>query len=239
MRICFICIIFSGLFFMGSGCKQKAISLFNGENLDGWIVKGKPADLDKNYWVVKDGYIEANSLGRPDHDYVWLLSDIEYKDFEITFEFQVFRESPGNSGIQIRSRYNDETYWLNGPQIDIHPPGYWRTGMMWDETRGNQRWIFPDIPEGQWVDSTMALNNHHMYFSNDQTSWNAMKVRVRNNHVEAWLNEVKITDYNGEGILNDDLHKRLKVGDMGYIAFQIHTGDELKIRYRHIFIKLL
>lgn len=235
----FMAVIFTGFVIIGSGCKPKAISLFNGENLDGWVVKCIPEDSGKNFWTVIDGYIEANSLGRPEHDYVWLLSDKEYKDFEITFELQVFKDSPGNSGIQIRSRYNEETYWLNGPQIDIHPPGYWRTGMMWDETRGNQRWIFPDIPQDQWVNSSMALNDLQMYFSGDQPSWNTMKVRITNNHVEAWLNEAKITDCDGEGIFNDDLHKKLKVGETGHIAFQIHSGDELKIRFRKIYITLL
>lgn len=233
-------ILFISLCFFLLHCGQrKGLSLFNGKNLDNWIVKGKPEDLQKEFWTVRDGSIEANSMGIPDHDYVWLQSTREYKNFDLSFEFQAFHESPGNSGIQVRSRYNDESHWLNGPQIDIHPPGYWRTGMMWDETRGNQRWIFPDIPEDEWVDSTMVMNRHKMYFSNEQPPWNDMRVRVRGNHIEAWLNGEKITDYDGEGTLNDDLHRSSKVGETGYIAFQIHTGDELKIRFRKIFLKEL
>ena len=223
--------------FLPECSERKEATLFNGKNLDNWIVKGKPEDLEKEFWTVRDGYIEANSLGQPDHDYVWLQSVREYGDFDLSFKFQAFHESPGNSGIQVRSRYDDEAHWLNGPQIDIHPPGYWRTGMMWDETRGNQRWIFPDIPEDEWVDSTMALNQHEMYFSDDPTPWNVMRVRVQGIHIEAWLNEVKITDYEGEGIINDALHKELNVGDTGHIAFQIHTGDELKIRFRNILLR--
>ena len=46
--------------------------------------------------------------------------------------------------------------------------------MMWDETRGNQRWIFPDIPDGEWVDSTMALARPQFYIADD--NWNEMKV---------------------------------------------------------------
>jgi hypothetical protein len=214
-------------------------SLFNGKNLENWVVKAKPADLEKNFWSVSDGYIEANTIGIPDHDYVWLQSIREYEDFELTFEFQAFRESPGNSGIQVRSRYDEQSYWLNGPQIDIHPPGFWRTGMMWDETRGNQHWIFPDIPDGEWVDSTMTLNQHIMHFSGDSPEWNSMKVRVVGTHVEAWLNDVKVTDYDGKGVLDDELHRKSGVGMNGHIAFQIHTGDELKIRYRKIFIREL
>jgi hypothetical protein len=214
-------------------------SLFNGKNLENWKVKAKPEDLERNFWTVRDGFIEANTMGHPDHDYVWLQSVKEYEDFELSFEFQAFRNSPGNSGIQVRSRYDEESYWLNGPQIDIHPPGFWRTGMMWDETRGNQRWIFPEIPEGEWVDSTMALNQHTLYFSGDNPEWNYMKVTVIGTHIEAWLNDVMITDYDGKGILDDDMHRNLEVGMRGHIAFQIHSGDELRIRYRNILIREL
>ncbi len=226
------------LFFTACGVREKK-SLFNGKDLDHWIIKAKPDDRDKGFWKVDNGVIEANTLGMPEHDYVWLYSREEYRDFEIDFEFQAFKDSPGNSGIQIRSRYDDESYWLNGPQIDIHPPAYWRTGMMWDETRGNQRWIFPEIPEGTWVDSTMALNDHVMFYASDDPSWNKMKVRVNDMRIQAWLNGTLITDYNGDGVLNDQLHQNKKVGTTGHIAFQIHTGDELKIRYRNIYIEEL
>jgi len=239
MKPYFLIFLILSVLFLSVCSQRKAVSLFNGENLENWEVKGKPEDLEKDFWTVRDGYIEANSLGQPDHDYVWLQSIKEYQDFELSFEFMAFQESPGNSGIQVRSRYDDNTGWLNGPQIDIHPPGIWRTGMMWDETRGNQRWIFPDIPAGEWVDSTMALNEHSMYFSEDPHPWNLMQVRVKGNHIEAWLNDVKITDYDGEGELNDAIHHELRVGTQGHIAFQIHTGDELMIRYRHIQIREL
>jgi hypothetical protein len=218
--------------------EKEWISLFNGEDLSGWVVKAKPEDQGKNFWFVNDGYIEANSLGRGDHDYIWLYTEKEYGDFEIKYQFQAFRESPGNSGIQVRSRYDEDTYWLNGPQIDIHPPGFWRSGMMWDETRGNQRWIFPDIPDGEWVDSTMAIADHDLYFEEDEV-WNEMRVKARGTKIEAWLNGHKITDYEGAGTLDNTLHKNLNVGEKGHIALQIHTGDELKIRFKDIYIKEL
>jgi len=214
------------------------VPMFNGEDLSGWEIKTIPDDAGKNFWTVKEGYIEANSLGQGDHDYIWLYSENVYGDFELKFRFQAFNDSPGNSGIQVRSRYDDQAYWLNGPQIDIHPPGYWRSGMMWDETRGNQRWIFPDIPDGEWVDTTMAISNHEMYFASDNL-WNDMLVRAHGTRIKAWLNGSKITDFEGQGILDDALHQRLNVGMEGHIAFQIHSGDELKIRFKDIYIREL
>ena len=109
------------------------VSLFNGTDLIGWTIKAVPEDQDKTFWSVVDGTIQANSLDRPEHDYVWLLTDKEYDDFILSLKFQAFKDSPGNSGVQIRSRYDDEAGWLDGPQVDINPPGYWRCGMIWDE----------------------------------------------------------------------------------------------------------
>jgi len=39
-------------------------------------------------------------------------------------------------------------------------------------------------------------------------------------------------------VLDDETHQRLQVGRKGVIALQIHTGDELRIRYRNIRIKV-
>ena len=91
-----------------------------------------------------------DSMGRPDHDYVWLVSEAEFEDFELRVEFQAYRESPGNSGVQIRSRYDQSLNaprggWLDGPQIDIHPPALWRTGLIYDQTREESRWISPSL----------------------------------------------------------------------------------------------
>ena len=213
-------------------------SLFNGKDLTGWKVMAIPEDQSFNFWKVVEGHIEANSLGNPKHDYVWLMTEKEYMDFELNFKFQAFEESPGNSGIQVRSRYDESTYWLNGPQIDIHPSGYWRTGMMWDETRGLQRWIFPDLPNTEWVDSTMAIGQNKMYFfEDDKNIWNEMRVIVKGLHIESWLNGEKITDFDGTGILDDEFHQKLDIVNKGHIAFQIHSGDELKIWFKDIYIK--
>ncbi len=83
------------------------IALFNGKNLHGWTVKCKPEDQSTNYFSVKNNYIEVNSLGDKEHDYVWLMTDKEYKDFSLKLKFAAFKDSPGNSGVQFRSRYDD------------------------------------------------------------------------------------------------------------------------------------
>jgi hypothetical protein len=213
--------------------------LFNGRDLSGWTVACKPADAAKEYWKVEEGCIVADSLHDGDHDYVWLLTREEVADFELRLKFQAFRDSPGNSGVQVRSRYDTEAGWLNGPQIDIHPPGPWRTGMVWDETRGNQRWLWPSIPEGTWVSPEMAHPNLVFYYHDDTPAWNELEITARGTDLRAVLNGVPVMDYAGAGVLDDDNHRQHNVGLRGHIALQIHSKDKLKIRFKDIDIRHL
>ncbi len=214
-------------------------SLFNGKNLDGWQVKCKPEDRSKGFWKVQDGSIVADSLGHSGHDYVWLATEDEFDNFVLRFRFQAYRDSPGNSGVQIRSRYDDSTYWLNGPQVDIHPPLPWRTGMVWDETRGNQRWLYPKVAPGEWVDESMAPPGHTFHYSDQRPAWNQMEIRAEGTHIQAKLNGVSVLDYDGQGVLGDDIHRAKNVGLRGHIALQIHSGDAVHIRYKDIQIRNL
>ena len=81
------CLTLFFLFF--EGCNQATQNtnewqpLFNGQNLDGWVVKAKPEDIAKDFWVVKKDMIMANSLGDSIHDYVWLMTEKEFADFEL------------------------------------------------------------------------------------------------------------------------------------------------------------
>jgi hypothetical protein len=211
--------------------------LFNGKDLTGWVVKCKPADTGKEFWRVGDRTILADSMAYKKHDYVWLLTEQQYSDFILRLRFQAYRSNPGNSGIQIRSRYDDQAGWLDGPQIDINPPGPWRTGMIWDETRDDGRWLYPDIPRGEWVDQSMAPPGMVFYYSDEEPGWNELEIEAIGTMVTAYLNGVKVTEYDGSGVLDDEIHKARKVGLSGHIALQIHTGDLLKIRYKDLYIK--
>lgn len=222
-------------------------SLFDGKSLEGWDVKCTEADLGKNYWRVSGENIECNSIGRGDHDYFWLTSQGEYGDFQLRLKFQVFKSSPGNSGIQFRSSYDDsETArkggWLHGPQADIHPPNPMRTGLIYDETDGVNRWIYPSLPD--WNISTEqvpkeALRTNLLYADNDPEAWNTMEIICEGMQIETFVNGLRVTDFNAEGILNDAAHLKAGSGLSGFIALQLHTGDELLIRFRDIYIREL
>jgi len=204
------------------------ISLFDGRTLDGWHIAAKPADRDRGFWKVADGAITCDSRGRTDHDYVWLISEREYGDFELRVKVRGFRDSTGNSGVQVRSRYDEEAGWLHGPQIDVHPPAPWRTGLIYDETRGVQRWIFPSLKNWE-IDESHAPKGWKW-----KADWNELRIVCRGTRITTRLNGVLAADLNGDGILDDEAHRKHNAGLNGHIALQLHSKDDLYIQYKDL-----
>ena len=217
-------------------------SLFNGEDLTGWSVICQPQDKEKVYWTVDDGSILCNSIGRKNHNYVWLISDREFSDFELRFKFQAYSDSPGNSGIQFRSRYDFETKggWLHGPQVDINPPASmpWRTGLIYDETNGVNRWVYPSLPNANMPKEYKPEKSIFKY-AEDGDGWNDLILICKGMQIKTIVNGIVRTDWDAAGILDSDLHKKYKIDSAGHFAFQLHSGDELRIRYKDIMIKAL
>ncbi len=237
-----LAVLYSGL----TSCNNEQWEpLFNGENLDGWTVKCIPADQDKEYWKVKEGFIECNSLGDPEHNYVWLASDREFTDFHLKLKYQIFRESGGNSGVQFRSSYDDSDEanyggWLNGPQVDIHAPEPFRNGLIYDETEGVRRWIHPSLPDWRIASEQApesALLTTLVYFEDDPEAWNSMEIISEGMMIKTRVNGNWVSEYDGSGILNDKVHQKWNSGESGSIAFQLHMNDELLIRFKDILIK--
>lgn len=221
------------------------ITLFNGENLDGWEIKSVKEEQHHKFWSVEKGAIVVNSIGFPEHDYSWLQTKEEYGDFELKLKFQSYRESPGNSGVQVRSRYDSQgkvegselTGWLDGPQIDIHPTGPWRTGYIYDETRGHQRWIHPDLPDWQMDKETYSPEVVRHYYSDESPYWNELVIICQGNTIKTIVNGIIVSNFDGAGVLNDNWHQKYKVDKQGFIALQLHKNDELKIAFKDIVIK--
>ncbi|MCK5171809.1 MAG: DUF1080 domain-containing protein [Planctomycetes bacterium] len=219
--------------------------LFNGEDLDGWAVKCLPADRDKVFWKVNDGMIECDSIGRGDHHYVWLMTEDEFDDFELRMEFQIFKSSTGNSGVQFRSRYDDSASapsggWLNGPQVDIHPPMPLRAGLIYDETQDVKRWIYPSLENAKMVAEKAPKPAHEtelVYADNDPDAWNTMELDCDGMKIETFVNGRRVTDFDATGVLDDETHHTRNVGTRGKIALQLHSKSQLLIRFKNLRIR--
>ncbi len=232
-------LVVAGLFCSLAGAEEGFVPLCDGKSLQGWTVKCQPRDRDlaRKFWRVTDGVIVADSLGHKNHDYVWLVSDQEYADFVLRLRFLVGRGIKGNSGVQFRSRYDDEAGHMDGPQIDINPAGPWRTGMIWDETRGGRGWLFPRVAKGQGVDESLAPKGFKFFLADEGQGWNDLEISALGMKIQARLNGVVVTDYDGGGVLDDAIHQQRRVGRLGVIALQLHARDELRLGFKDIRIK--
>jgi hypothetical protein len=206
------------------------VPLFDGKTLAGWTINCLPKDkaLAAVAWTVDHGTILANTTGHREHFYLMLVTQKEYGDFVLRLRIQVERGVTGNSGIQIRSRYNAETGWMEGPQIDINPPQPELTGKLWNEGPGPHRWL-----------SNEPVNDFKFYYADQGEGWNDLEISAQGMKIRSVLNGVTVVDYDGAGVLDDELHQKLNVGARGMIGLQIHSGDELKLRFKDIRIKPL
>jgi hypothetical protein len=206
------------------------VSLFDGKTLDGWTINCLPKDKERaaKAWTVDEGTILANSMGQRDHFYILLATNKEYDDFVLRLRFQVERNVRGNSGIQIRSRYNPETGWMEGPQIDINPPNPQLTGKLWNEGPGPHRWL-----------SNEPVKRLKFFYADEGNGWNDLEIAAKGMKIKSVLNGVTMVDYDGSGVLDDELHKKHNVGTKGVIGLQLHAYDELKLRFKEIRIKPL
>lgn len=216
------------------------IPLFNGKDLDGWSVKCREQDRDKTgYWKVENGTITAETPAGSKHHYIWLLSDREFADFELRLKVQTYADTTGNSGIQLRSRYDDTEGWLDGPQVDLNPPGPWRNGFIYDETRGAQVWLWPDVGRPANAKPEHAPEGWNWEHADGKDVWNDVRVVCRGMQIQTFMNGVPIADYDGTGRLDDAAHRARNVGLRGHIGLQIHPGNELLIRFKEIEVREL
>ena len=158
--------------FMAISCgetkKSEIISLFNGENLDGWIIYGTEK------WYVEDNELVCES--GPDKQYGYLGTEKNFDDFILSLQFK--QENNGNSGVFFRSTVDGTK--VEGWQVEVAPPGLHSGGIY--ESYGRGWLIKPDSSK----DSIVKMGD-----------WNDMKIKVIGNDVTTWINNtemIKIKD---------------------------------------------
>ena len=160
------------LIFMVISCgetkKSEIISLFNGENLDGWIIYGTEK------WYVEDNELVCES--GPDKQYGYLGTEKNFDNFILSLQFK--QENNGNSGVFFRSTVDGTK--VKGWQVEVAPPGLHSGGIY--ESYGRGWLIKPDSSK----DSIVKMGE-----------WNDMKIKVIGNDVTTWINNtemIKIKD---------------------------------------------
>jgi Domain of Unknown Function (DUF1080) len=212
------------------------VTLFNGKDLTGW--KG----LD-GLWSVKDGVIDGQEVKEHSRQTDLILADSiehpeKYANFELHIKWQ-FLTKTGNSGIQYRSKINNEKeLHCGGYQADIDSVGGY-TGSIYDESgvaggrgtmsnRGEKTvWTVQNKREN----SPLAESGDDLKkFLHNSDGWNDVILRVQGNHTVYTINGHVMTD------LTDNSPKA--VAD-GVIGLQMHAGFTMHIQFKDVKIKFL
>ena len=120
--------------------------------------------------------------------------------------------------------------------MDIHPPAPVRTGLIYDETREEKRWIYPNL-ENWKIQPTDAP--HKWTFKYAEEGWNDIAIICEGTHIKTVLNGDVVTDWDGAGVLDNEAHQKHNITKSGHVALQLHMREALKIQFNNIKIKKL
>ena len=168
--------------------QANTINLFNGNDLNGWIVYGTEK------WYVEDGILVCES--GPDAQYGYLGTEDYYKNFVLNLEFM--QEANGNSGVFFRSTV--EGIKVSGWQVEVAPPGLYTGGIYESYGRG---WL---IKPSFGKDSSLIMGD-----------WNKLTVKVEDSNVTTWLNGKKMISYSDKKIGDANGRIALQIHDGGGI----------------------
>ena len=192
--------------------------LFDGHSTAGW--RGWQMDSMPSGWGVRDG---ALTRVRPAAD---IITREKFKNFELSLEWNV--APGGNSGIFYRASEDETAIYWTAPEMQVlddaaHPDGQSRLTAA-----GADYGLYP-APAG---------------IVKPAGQWNQARIIVNGNHVEHWLNGVKVVEYE---LGSPDWEARVKASKFadhprygrnaeGYIGLQEH---EFRVAYRNIKIRVL
>ena len=202
-----------------TNCNDNTLKIFNGSNLNGWLNYGGGKFYVENNCIVAEAI-----TGLPN---TFLHTEKKYQNFELQFDVKL--DTVLNSGVQIRSniyqndtetvrwggRFDQEgkkdlkniirkagTFW--GYQIEIDPTSRAWSGAIYEEA-------------GRGFLHTPGINQK-VKSAFKPLEWNHYKIRVKDNHIQSWVN----------GVIIGDVYDDLTVN--GYIALQLHSIGKDKIR---------
>jgi hypothetical protein len=189
------------------------VKLFNGKNLDGWVVEGtktyKDGESEKPIWTVEDGLIQCAGKG-----FGFLRYDKEFCDFEYRVEFRMTPKC--NSGVGIRH------VKFTGP-ADSRP-----------SRSGYEIQLLDDAGKEPSTKSTGSLYRFVAPKSiplKPVGEWNEIVIECKGPRIKITLNGEQVQDVD-QTTVKDIKDKPL----CGYVSVQNHGG---KVAFRSIRLKEL
>jgi hypothetical protein len=146
--------------------------LFNGRSFEGWRVYRKSTPPDRG-WKVEDGILKklANETGGD------LITEAKFDNFDLSWEWRI--APGGNNGVKYL--VTEDRPSAPGHEYQMiddarHPDGRrgprWQTASFYDVLPPAANKLLRPVGE-----------------------WNSSRVRLQGNHVEHWLNGMKVLEY--------------------------------------------
>jgi hypothetical protein len=193
-------------------------TLFDGRSLEAW--RGFKKDSVPAGWQVVDG--ELTRVGEAGD----LITRDQFGDFELALEWKV--AEGGNSGIMYRVTEEAGSTFESGPEMQVLDDARHQDGQSRLTSAGSAYGLYA-APAG---------------VVKPAGEWNAVRIVVRGNHVEHWLNGTKVVEYE---LGSPDWKAKVEASKFkqwpgygraasGHIALQDH-GD--RVAYRDIKVRTL
>jgi hypothetical protein len=192
--------------------------LFNGKNLDGWMVFGG----SKTAWGADNGILYTTGGGGG-----WLLTKKIYSNFEIRVEYKL--PPDGNSGVGIRCPLKGNVSYT-GMEIQILNDPWYKNPEH-----------FKGIRKVQLTGSIYGVVPPSKEVVKPAGKWNAMRVIAKGPHITVILNGTKIVDANLDKFRAEKFHAIAKehpglFRKSGHLGLQSHTN---RVEFRNIYVKEL
>jgi hypothetical protein len=179
--------------------------------------RGFKMDTLPSGWQVVDGALTRVASGGD------IVTRKKYRDFELTLAWRV--APGGNSGIFYRASEDDDAIYWTAPEMQVLDDAGHKDGQSRLTAAGSDYGIYP-APAG---------------VVKPAGEWNRVRILVRGNHVEHWLNGVKVVEYE---LGSPDWLAKVQASKFaphphygrnaeGYIGLQDH-GDWVAYRNIHI-----
>ena len=226
--MCLLSFMAAGLTLCGAANAEDGfVSLFNGKDLTGWVVKGGQVT-----YKVEDGAIVGTCTpGTPENTF--LCTEKEYGDFIFKCEFKV--SVPGNSGIQFRShtRPQGDIERVFGYQCEIDPVNEPSdTARIYDEARRG-------FQHGRtWLNDVDPTWREEANASYKPGEWNEMEIQCVGTSIRTWLNGHPVSKFHDYYDLSGIFGLQVHAGQQGEIAWRnIRVKDLGTSQWQHFFVK--
>jgi Domain of Unknown Function (DUF1080) len=191
--------------------KAGWVLLFNGRDTTGWrSYNHKPHDS----WEVADGQLHCKTKEQNVTQRADMITSDQYDNFELQFDWKV--DKGANSGVLYHVLETNGPAYVTGPEYQlIDDDGYPEKLEAWQKSG-----------------SDYAMHPPLVLAAKPVGEYNHSKIIVKGAHVEQWLNDKKVADFNAWTPEWQQLKEKGKWKDAkeygmakkGYIALQDHGG---------------